>query len=313
MPHYRVRLDLQGPISTPLESGTLFGHLCWALRLADGEEQLSGWLKQLHDAPFRISDGLPAGYLPRPVLPAAGPIPRNLEEADRFKKRKKREWVSLKAFFAVRGMLTPERLDQAEDAQPERMISHRIAHNRIDRRTGSTPKEGGEGGLYFVDEQWPREPGSASFDVYVQTEESSHRVRQLLEITGLMGYGKDATLGRGHFTVQVHPADRSLFEMPGNRWMSLSRGVLSENMLDPRYRVETRYGRLGGLYAVDGQPSKLPVTLTRPGATFRADGPGPFGALLKEIHPRRPEVVENAWHLVVPYVENDSQGNSHGR
>ena len=37
MPEHRVRLELTAPIGTPLASGTLFGHLCWAWRERHGE------------------------------------------------------------------------------------------------------------------------------------------------------------------------------------------------------------------------------------------------------------------------------------
>jgi CRISPR-associated protein Csm4 len=126
-----------------------------------------------------------------------------------------------------------------------------------------------------------------------------------------MGFGKDATLGRGQFRVDIEDGDRSLFEFPGNRRVSLSRGVITGNMRDARYRVQTRYGRLGGLYAIQAQPFKRPVTLTRPGATFEPEGEGPFGELLRDIHPTRPEIVENAWHLTVPYHEVQTGGQTH--
>ena len=68
MADYRVRLTLRGPLATPLHSGTLFGHLCWAWHYRDGETGLGRWLEGLADDPLLISDAFPAGYLPRPLL-----------------------------------------------------------------------------------------------------------------------------------------------------------------------------------------------------------------------------------------------------
>ena len=34
------------------------------------------------------------------------------------------------------------------------------------------------------------------------------------------------------------------------------------------------------------------------------DGDGPFGALLSGVHPNRPEIVHNAWHLCVAFDGN---------
>jgi hypothetical protein len=41
----------------------------------------------------------------------------------------------------------------------------------------------------------------------------------------------------------------------------------------------------------------------RPGASFRPDGDGPWGALLDAVHRDLPQVRFNAWHLAVPYRE----------
>jgi CRISPR-associated protein Csm4 len=301
--YYRLCLELNGPLSTPLESGTIFGHLCWALRLLDGEAALSRWLENLEASPFELSDGFPSGFLPRPVVRPSAAQPRDLTEARQYKDAKKRAWIPVHTFLALQGTLSEQNLIGAAEPE-EKLKDHRVAHNRIDRRTGTTPQDGG--GLYFSDEWWPSRPGAYRADVYVRTSEPRDGVLRLFQKVGEMGFGKDATLGRGQFSVTIAEPDRALFELPGNRRMSLSRGTISANMHEVRYRVQTRYGRLGGLYAIQGSPFKRPVTLTRPGATFRPEGEGPFGELLKGIHPSRGEIVENAWHLTVPYNEAPS-------
>ena len=44
---WRVTLRLEGALGTPLVSGTIFGHLAWAMRDAKGEPALVQWLKSL--------------------------------------------------------------------------------------------------------------------------------------------------------------------------------------------------------------------------------------------------------------------------
>ena len=131
-------------------------------------------------------------------------------------------------------------------------------------------------------------------------------------LIGEHGYGKDASLGRGCFRVTVAEAGARLFESGGNRLMSLSHGSLTWNMHEPRYRLETHYGKLGGGRAVTGKlvggetvlaPFKYPLSLLKPGATFAPGGEDPFGELLHGVHNLYDDVVHNAWHLTVPYTE----------
>ena len=68
MPAHRIRLRLCGPLATPLHSGTLFGHLCWAKRLREGEAALTDWLAALPESPLLLSDAVPHDHLPRPLL-----------------------------------------------------------------------------------------------------------------------------------------------------------------------------------------------------------------------------------------------------
>ena len=101
---FRVRLRLKAPLGMPLSSGTLFGHLCWAKRAADGEEALTGWLKSLPEQPWALSDGFPHDRLPFPLLSQSAPerpdrIDRNTLAAMRkAKEQAKRAWVVLESW-----------------------------------------------------------------------------------------------------------------------------------------------------------------------------------------------------------------------
>jgi len=303
--YYRVRLQLEAPLGTPLHSGTLFGHLCWARRFLEGEEALGRWLASLEQGePFLLSSGLPAGMLPRPLL---APV-RGAVEA---KQVRKRQYLSLEDFLAMRGRLSARALAKAATDGPERLRlkSHRLAHNTIDRRLGTTPEEGG---LYFVDELWPcAPPGEAvDWDVYVGASLSAGELAALFEAVGRLGYGRDATLGRGRFRVRVEPAPEGLFGAAGRRLLSLSHGSLTANMRRPRYRLEPHFGKLGPVAAAEAaaNPFKYPLTLLRPGATFEPADAGPFGELLRGVHPTAAFVRHNAWHLAVAYDEQDEEG-----
>ena len=73
MPHslHRATLALHTPLGTPLAGDTLFGQMCWALREAAGETELTRRLAGYTAGhPWLVvSDGFPSGYLPKPALP----------------------------------------------------------------------------------------------------------------------------------------------------------------------------------------------------------------------------------------------------
>jgi len=310
MADYLVRLTLNAPLGSPLHSGTLFGHLCWALRYQDSEAALNDWLLELPEAPFLLSDGLPAGWLPRPLL---APPPRFSqqpgeardefrEKLEQAKKLRKRGWIRVTDFLALRDGLTETRLAARLDPKtsPPTPRRVRIAHNTIDRHTGTTPDSGG---LYFMGEDWFADDARER-DVYVRTTLPRERVAGLFSLVGELGFGRDATLGRGQFQASLTEPPSGLFDFEGNRCLSLSHGSRSANMAAPRYKLHTHYGKVGGLYAGGVMsPFKRPLLLCRPGATFAPADGGPFGELLAGVHPHDSSIRHNAWHLTVPFSE----------
>ncbi|MCS6952948.1 MAG: hypothetical protein RMK57_14750 [Bryobacterales bacterium] len=309
MPDYLVRLEPQSAFGTPLHSGTLFGHLCWAWRHKDGEESLGQWLAGLRRDPFLISDGMPAGWLPRPELPAPVERPRSVKEAERFKRAWKRRWMRRETFLKVRAALSPRTLleallteqEEEERAGGARARWFRLArapHNTINRLTGRTPEVGG---LFFLDELWPEEGCKA--EVWMRCSLERSVLEELFQIVSVLGYGRDASAGRGRFKCGVEPAPGDVLGGDWPRRMSLSHGTLTPNMREARYRLRTHYGKLGSLWATGGDPFKYPLTLLAPGATFRPADGGPYGELLEGVHPDKPGVVHNGWHLTVGYRE----------
>lgn len=311
-------LHLQGPIATPLHSGTLFGHLCWAHRLMEGEDSLIRWLKALPESPWLISDAFPSGCLPRPLL-APERLPRQApkenkaaftERLQKAKKQKKQSWISVRDFLALREGLNGEALNRRladadeQTAANGKVVSYHQPHNTIHRLTGTTPETGG---LYFMEERWHGE-GAEELDVYLQAPDAStEQLRNLFATIGEQGFGRDASLGRGRFSVgEIAAADPTLFQYTGNRLLSLSHGSLTSNMRAPRYKLHVHYGKLGGLFAGGVRsPFKRPLLLLKPGATFEPVGEEPFGEWLGDVHPDHPEIGHHAWHLCLPYTETE--------
>ncbi|MFZ6017246.1 MAG: hypothetical protein ACOYU0_06525 [Nitrospirota bacterium] len=67
MKTYRIRIEIQSGIITPFHADTIFGHLCWVVAYQEDNKRLQKFLEPFRDGepPFVISDGFPAGYLPK--------------------------------------------------------------------------------------------------------------------------------------------------------------------------------------------------------------------------------------------------------
>lgn len=305
---YRIRLHLTAPLATPLTSGTLFGHLCWCRRELEGEKALVDWLRHQEERPWLISDGFPADLLPRPLLRRDGSA-RLLatEEADRAKKLARLPFLRMEGFLKHRDSLSEATIAPYLAAAPESaerpLLRHRMAHNSIDRRRGTTPEEGG---LFFVEEDWSFAV-EARRDVYLKAAAEPGEIRLLFEHLGERGYGRDTTWGRGHFRVEGIEPLPALDAGRGSRRLSLSHGTLTANMEDVRYKLFTHFGKVGDVMAAGGaRPWKKPILLVRPGATFRPRDEGPFGELLTGVHQDRPEIRHDARHLTLAFSEAES-------
>lgn len=327
---FRLGLDAASAFGTPPTSGTLFGHLCWAKRAQDGREALRVWLARLPAEPFLISDLLPADHLPRPLVLACGPgqdegfergaAQAAIRAADAAKLLKKRRFIALEAWRRVRtganAAVLERLLSQGSSPLPDPPFLHRarLPHNRIDRQTGKTPEAGG-GGLWFADEWWPtsRRVGDRSVgaDLYIDSALSVPRIEALLAHVGEIGFGRDASFGRGRFSLEGSEAMDWLTEAPvaggARRMLSLSQGVITPNMTEARWRRFVLFGKVGREMMAEGRrPWKLPLVLAEAGATFAPADAGPFGAWVTGVYqddnPADP-IGHNAFHLAIPYTE----------
>ena len=315
---FRLRLDPASPFGTPPTSGTVFGHLAWAIRRREGREALRALLARLPQEPLLVSDLLPADHLPRPLLATQAPADTAPE---RTKALKRRRYISLDAWRALRTGATASALERALSIKgevapdPPFLVVFGMPHNRIDRETGKTPEAGG-GGLWFADELWPVPAREGSrvveADLYIRSSMPAARLESLLSDIGMSGFGRDATYGRGRFDVAGSEAIPWLEQAPGGsgtaRMLSLSQGVVTANMLEARWRRFVLFGKLGREMTAEGRrPSKLPLMLAEAGATFSPADAGPFGAWVTGLHqdddPADP-VGHNGFHLALPFTES---------
>lgn len=275
MPHalHRATLALHTPLGTPLAGDTLFGQICWALREAAGDAELRRRLDgYTQGQPWLVaSDGFPTGYLPRPTLPQhfAAPITAPAQR----KAARKQRWIAVQRTGATLGALMASAVDDAVayGNAPRQAVQ---AHNTLDRLTGTT----GEGAFAPYGVAQTFHAAGQRIDVYlvldserIGADEAGH----LLAAVGSAGFGRDAGVGLGKFTVVGLEAADFAVPAGANACWTLAPCApqgLGFSASQSYWRVLTRFGRHGNSLALAGQPFRTPVLLAASGAVLTPNG-----------------------------------------
>ncbi|MBW1713416.1 MAG: hypothetical protein JRJ59_09750 [Deltaproteobacteria bacterium] len=299
---HRLRLRLLSPLGTPLQSDTIVGHLAWQAAFREGDQGVKGFLEPflIGRPPFILSDGFPAGLLPRPLLPRGPGLTRSserlsLEKFTRDKHLLKAPLVTVEDFRELcsgSGKISSSPMENP-------WISTQTAHAAIDRSTDTTTP-GGQ--LYeTLAEALPGE----KVDLYLRAaEDGADRVAGMLEDISRIGYGRYKTVGMGQFRVEsCQPWDEFRGPEEADGFVSLSSFMpASTDPTEGRWRIRIKRGFLGE-GAGGGYPYKKPLIQFEPGAVFRAgpEGPRPFyGRVVAGVAPGMPEAVQCCYTLSVP-------------
>lgn len=315
---HRFILRPSAPWATPLRSDTLYGLLLWRLAERDGDGACARAIAAFREGepPWVLSSVLPEGMLFAPCLP---PIPRGRfrdwvrqgEFVDRqgqpltlfqalqcFKKFRKQHYLRLSLWQQEARALSVRRLlqdfcshspqDFCRAPSPYPTNDSLEPHVSIDRRNGGAR----EGGLYFNRLHW-FQPGQV-LHCYARTDRPEDLL-DLLDKLGELGFGKDAALGKGRFSVALDPgfAPETL-ENLGPWRLSLSVAAAQDmTQVSGWYAIETKRGKVGpsGL-----SPFKNPLLLLREGSLLKRLPQGP-GVL--QIHPDT-RIVQVTLPLLLP-------------
>ncbi|NSL53041.1 type III-A CRISPR-associated RAMP protein Csm4 [Calidifontibacillus erzurumensis] len=298
---YEVQLSLTSPFKTNWQGDILFGHMAWAYRERFGEEHLTRWLETFkEDPPFVLSDGFITNTLPRPMIP---PPKRSYhtkkEMIDNIRQGKKIKKQLLVHVDDFRDFLGGKPLTFSDEVQGS-FKSVVETHNTIDRIKGTSLDENG---LYEEESIFLCGCDTISFFVRVK-DECLTLFLELLNQVALSGYGKKRNIGYGQFFVKkcCERADLDSSMELANGVVWISHGVPSAN--DPTngwYKLQTKYGKLGGNITGKGTVFKKPLTRIIPGAVFITDDPKPYyGQMISNISPFNPTVVQYAYALALP-------------
>lgn len=259
----------QTAFASPIVGAMLFGHVCWGIRESCGDAHLSDLLEGYCEGlPFIVcSDAFPHGFLPLPAYPLAHWI--RPESTSKEMKRKKwlpvTQWPHPIANWYKEAKSDKEVL-QTNSPGESFVLRGAQMHNSINRMTGTTST-----GMFapYQSETLEYHP-SGLLDIYIDFDDqriSAETIAHTLSTIGLIGFGRDASIGLGKFTVENSSEINN--EITSKTVMTLSASVLDSNALDSTktyYAVQTYFGRHGNLRAVGESPFKRPVLMASTGA-----------------------------------------------
>lgn len=269
----RASIELQTAFGTPLAGDTLFGQLCWAAREQLGGEALGKLLQGYTEGQpwLVVSDGFPSGYLPKPGIPhsIATLDEDGKDQAGQRKTEKSKRWLPLdKTGLPLKEWMAQARTDK--DAFGEKPLEAPQPHNTINRFTSTTGND--EFAPYTQPQTFYLH--NQKIDLYLMLDEArltQDQLSQLLHAIGSHGYGRDASIGLGKFTLsEIQPITIPHHPQP-TAYLTLApcapqgQGMDGENSF---WRVITRFGRHGNRHGISEKPFKNPVLLAATGAVF---------------------------------------------
>lgn len=317
---YKVTLQLQSPIVTPLKGDTLFGQFCWAYRELMGEEQLKVFLSGYMVKPKLIfSDVFISGNLPRPQYPFAQIENKlSVKQQEMLVKNRKNikraKTIPAKLIFNQDMTLSDYMLSLLEQNSDEDIgeYNHKKfvqSHNTINRDTGTT----GDGifSPYAVTATSYR--SDEPFDLYILIDDINlvvEDVENCLQHIGLFGFGADATIGMGKFKLngKLNKIDMSKLA-PSKYYMNLSPMIVSSNNninLDKSYyNLFTRFGRMGNINSFSENPFKSPIVTIDSGSLIHynnASGVYCAGCGINTLVKQDNSIVYQGYSIILPIL-----------
>ena len=302
------------PWGTPLRSDTLAGLLLWRIAERQGPAACRKAIDAFRagEPPFVLSSALPLGTVSNPRLPPMSrPRFRQWVEKGEFRNADGKPlelFTALQTYKRFRKMphlpvdvwtghamnlsLRPLfawycQQDTAKTAATSRESVE--PHVAINRQSGTAA----EGALFFNRLTWFAE--GAAFHLYARGADPA-ALLELLAEAGDLGFGRDASTGKGRFAVEQDAAfDPATLENDGPHSLLCSVcAAMDMSALDGWYAVEAKRGKAGTGF---GSPHKAPMLLVQEGSVLRTLPQGPY--LLEGVHVN-PAVVQVTQPLTLP-------------
>jgi CRISPR-associated protein Csm4 len=315
---YTLKIKPVSPFLTPLESDTIFGHICWAMEYLggfNGSKNLSAFLEEFdnQNPPLIMSNAFPGTNLPFPLLPPFSDQEKEALEkkfldkypaADRFdfiqwlKVLARQPYIALDVFNRFQGNFSKYDLYMAILEEGETITvtpaytgdrTVEIYHNAINRLTGKVI----EGQLFSTEATFY--PADVILQVYLKTWYfTDEELKEIFGFIGRNGYGADKSTGSGRFEFELAEGVPFVDIEGCNAYLLLSNThpvVLQGHTA--YYTTLTKFGKLGGVYSTTAKysPYKNPVLLLKPGSVVLSSQPVEFfGENFSGVHPQLEQV-----------------------
>ena len=291
---YKTTISPTSNFATDLKGDTLFGQMCWAIRYKLGEDKLISLLQDYDINPFLVvSDGMACGYLPKPNMPSS----LLNENIDTKKQNRKNIWLTLEQL--KKGEYT-KAIDNKEAINTE--ITSAIIHNSINYKTSTTGADG-------FDPHSQVEYSLSQKDIYflVDNRFNSKELSDVFELVSQIGYGKDASTGKGRFIFD--DLKEVNLDTKSKTFMAISpfivHGIECEDIY---YEPFTRFGKSGASRS-NKNSFKKPIVLANSGAVinFRDEKPLQYiGQAIKNISTYE-DIVHQGYSILIPIKELENE------
>ncbi len=341
---YEITIKPTSGFGTPLKGDTIFGHFCW--QVAEDSSLVEGGIENLINLydkkPFVIfSSAFPklvnskTNYiLKKPDLPVYFYIPHSIQQKSEkillAKEHKKKKWMivdeSLKIDISKTRFLTDKevtdeisRLSTPQTKKQMRWLpqigfktSFLQPHNTINRLTQTT---GTREFSPYIQEAcffYP-ETELVIFALIDESFTSIENVCEALRRIGQWGYGKDASIGLGKFSLaeweelripEIKAEENSLVFL-----YSLAPAIPQKDAFSRIYfRPFIRFGKHGSVLACSRNPFKNPVIMADEGAVFVPEDIAsifkkPYiGKCAKDLSKIKPETVIQGYSPCLPLI-----------
>lgn len=295
---YQIDLKLTSPLGSPFHSDTLFGAFCWRYRERFGESALVEILENNAEPPIIFSNAFWVEHvddnleLPKPILePFALGRDDPIEDYAKLKKYKKKstipsEWILNNQGQPITDKILFEHFKKIDEIDKSEMEykTENVLHNSIDRLTGTVI----DGGLFSQTKTFFKKAG---LRLFIKTILPKSEFIEILRDMGIVGIGRDASTGMGHFEVGLDSIEEnpSLLKPVGkvNAFISLSNGFIdSQDQNCQLYygKTITKFSKHGGELAYQGLPWKNPMQMYTAGSVFRFTAKKDFyGQYLEQV------------------------------
>lgn len=267
-----IYLEPKSGFKALLRSDTLWGNICWAIRMVYGEEKLIEYIENQSFSlsstfPYSEINGTKMPFFPTPLIKGetkSAPEGASYDELAAWmtqrKKDKKRNTLISKDLFEqlINGTI---KIDDLNELNPVPSIkSEAVTRNKIDRLKGGTYKADGDAGqLFHVDEfhiigkEENDEKVKYKYGLYFLAKGDTTLLEGALRFLQHSGIGGDRNVGKGVFDISIEDFELKTpqnFNAVTN--LSLFAPTVDEikNFNDSKgsllnYQVEVREGKLG--------------------------------------------------------------------